>query len=82
MLGYIAHAERFEYEPPPLWWARSEHWSLVEFMNYCATVFPASPKEERFFPMAWRLCQLFLRRLRGYVSDYRPQIPNPQQRAS
>lgn len=65
MLGYIAHAERFDYEPPPPWWVRSEHWSLVEFMNYCAAVFPASPKEERFFPMLRRLTKLFFRRLKN-----------------
>lgn len=82
MLGYIAAAERFDYEPPPSWWARSEHWSFVEFMNYCATAFPASSKEERFFPMVRRLCQLFFRRIRGYASDYRSPVSNPKQFAS
>ena len=64
ILGYIAAAERFDYEPPPPWWARSEHWSLTEFMNYCADSFPASPKDERFFPMLRRLTKLFFRRLK------------------
>jgi hypothetical protein len=81
LLAQIARAEAFDYDPAPAW-CRAEHWSFVEFMNYCATVFPASPKEECLFPMVRRLCQLFLRRLRGYVSDYRPSIPNPQQRVS
>lgn len=77
MLGYIARAERFDYEPPPSWWARSEHWSLVEYMNYCAESFPASPNDERFFPMLRRLCQLFLRRIRGHQSTYRPLQKTP-----
>lgn len=72
VLAQIARAEEFDYDPPPAW-CRAEHWSLAEFMNYCAESFPATMREENFFPMLRRLTKLFFRRLKNYQSAWEPR---------
>lgn len=64
--GWIARARRLEYPPPTAESSSfpSEFYSLVDFMNYCALTFPATPSDLPWVAYPQHFARLFLRRLR------------------
>lgn len=64
--GWIARARRFDYPPPTVELSSfpPEFYGLVDFMNYCARSFPATPSDLPWVAYPQHFARLFLRRLR------------------